>query len=98
MRRNEEPVMVRRLTERMARGEEAPTTMVVRPSRRDEASGPRRVLMIARDYPPLNLPGPMRAGAFTKYLAMSGWQPFVVCQRFPGDPRNDPNLMPEVQR
>lgn len=38
----------------------------------------KRVLMIATGYPPVNTPGALRIGKFTKYLPDFGWEPIVL--------------------
>ncbi len=46
-----------------------------------EASGspaPRRVLLVAYDFPPRRTSGVYRPTAFTKYLPQCGWQPTVL--------------------
>jgi len=45
------------------------------------AGARRRLLMIARDHPPINTPGAIRALGFARYLPEFGWDTSVVTQR-----------------
>jgi hypothetical protein len=53
----------------------------------------RRFLMVARDFPPCNSAASLRALAFTRHLAMEGWDTAVVTIRSAFHDSTDPSLV-----
>lgn len=43
----------------------------------------RRVLLIVRDYPPINSPGAIRAARFVRHLPACGWEPIILTMKLP---------------
>ncbi len=58
----------------------------------------RRLLMIARDYPPANTAGALRPLKFARYLPEFGWQTSVVTVRAGFHPSTDPGLLRQIPR
>lgn len=54
----------------------------------------RRLLLIARDYPPINTPGTLRALGFTRHLPEFGWDTSVVTLRGASSRWKDPDAPP----
>src|SRR5262249_15743717 len=57
--------------------------------------GARRLLMIARDFPPVSTSAALRALAFARHLREHGWESSVVCTRFDALGMPDPPLLPQ---
>jgi glycosyltransferase involved in cell wall biosynthesis len=50
----------------------------------------KKVLIIARSFPPLNASGTFRPTKFVKYLSQFGWQPYVISADHSADQENKP--------
>jgi glycosyltransferase involved in cell wall biosynthesis len=60
------------------------------------SSAPRRVLLVAYDFPPRRTSGVYRPTAFTKYLPQFGWQPTVLTIHSPAGAVSDAGLLQRV--
>jgi glycosyltransferase involved in cell wall biosynthesis len=59
-------------------------------------SEPKRVLLVAFDFPPRRTSGVYRPTALTKYLPSNGWEPTVLTIRSPSGVVSDPALLKRV--
>ena len=60
------------------------------------APHPKRVLVIAYEFPPLAAGGINRTVKFARYLRRFGWQPLVLTTRNPEDPVRDPTMLDDL--
>ncbi len=57
---------------------------------------PRRVLVVAYEFPPVAAGGVARTLKFVRYLPHFGWQPYVLTVRNPPGAARDTTLLPEL--
>jgi glycosyltransferase involved in cell wall biosynthesis len=60
------------------------------------SSAPKRVLLVAYDFPPRRTSGVYRPTAFTKYLPQYGWEPTVLTIHSPANAVSDTGLLSRV--